>query len=303
MDHLGRQMADRALEIVERSGTIHVETGRLILHDGDSKELLAPVCDVASLALTSPRIAVTRGTLAAIVSNGGIVVISNERGQPVGVTIPLAAHHLTAERCLAQSSMGPVQRKRAWQQVVACKIRGQASAIEASGQVATALRTASQRVKTGDRTNLEARTSQWYWRRVFNDRGFIRDRDALDQNRFLNYGYAILRAATTRAICASGLLPQLGLHHHNRYSGVPLADDLMEPFRPIVDRIVVSMVREGLSGDLLDPPLKKRIAGVLSERILVRDELRTVPDALSLLTASVAAFASKETTMLTLPQF
>jgi CRISP-associated protein Cas1 len=296
-------MPDRTLEVTERAGTIHVDTGRLVLRDGDCKEILAAVCDVAALALTSPRIAVTRGTLAAIVDQGGVVVISNERGQPVGITIPLAAHHLTAERCVAQAAMGPVLRKRAWQQIVGCKIRGQATAIEASGQVATALRTASHRVRTGDKTNLEARASQWYWRRVFGDRTFTRDRDALDQNRFLNYGYAILRSATIRAICASGLLPQLGLQHHNKYSGVPLADDLMEPFRPIVDRIVVEMVREGLALELLEPPLKKRLAGILTSRVLVRDEMRTVPDALGLLTASLAGYAAREITTLALPQY
>jgi CRISP-associated protein Cas1 len=296
-------MPERTLEVAERSGTLHVDTGRLILRDGEISEILAPVCDIASLALTSPRIAITRGSLSAIVSAGGVVVISNEKGMPVGITIPLDAHHLTAERAVAQSAMGPVQRNRAWQQIITCKIRSQASAIEASGQVATALRDTSTRVRTGDKGNLEASTSQWYWRRVFGDRHFIRDRDAMDQNRFLNYGYAVLRAATTRAICAAGLLPQLGLHHHNKYSGVPLADDLMEPFRPLVDKIVIELVREEQALALMDPPLKKRLAGVLSQRVCVRDEMRTVPDALALLTASLAAYAGRDVTELTLPQF
>ncbi len=296
-------MPERHLEITERGGTIHVDTGRLVLREGSESELLAAVCDVASLSLTSPRVSISRGALSAIVSGGGVVVVANERGSPVGITIPLSAHHLTAERTATQARMGPAMRKRAWQQVVMCKIRGQATAIEASGQVATALRTVSLRVRTGDRTNLEARTSQWYWRRVFNDRSFTRDREAMDQNRLLNYGYAILRSATVRAICTAGLLPQLGLHHHNRYSGVPLADDLMEPFRPSVDKIVIEMVREGLAMDLLAPPLKKRLAGVLSARVQVRDEMRTVPDALSLLATSLASFAARETTTLTLPQY
>ena len=300
---LVRRMTERHIEISERGGTVHVDTGRLFLRDGAESLELAAVCDIASLSLTSPRIAVSRGTLAAVVGAGGVVVISDERGIPVGITVPLSAHHLTAERSLAQASMGPVARNRAWQQIVTCKIKGQASALESTGGVATALRAVATRVRSGDKTNVEARASQWYWRRVFGDRAFRRDRDAIDQNRFLNYGYAILRSATARAICASGLLPQLGLHHHNRYSGIPLADDLMEPFRPVVDTIVAEIVREGCAGELMDPPMKKRLQGVLTARVRVRDELRTVPDALSLLTASLAALAAKQVDVLTLPQY
>ena len=297
------RVSDRYLEIADRGGTIHVDTGRLVLRDGSVSEVIAAVCDVMALSLTSPRINVSRGTLAAIAATGGIVVVSDDRGIPVGITLPLVANHLTAERAAAQASLGTVAKKRAWQQIIACKIKGQASAMEAAGLVATALRTVASRVRSGDSSNLEARASQWYWRRLFGDRAFRRNREAMDQNRFLNYGYAILRSATARAICASGLLPQLGLHHHNRYSGIPLADDLMEPFRPLVDTLVAEMVREGMGQELLDRPVKQRLVGILATRVRVRDELRTVPDALTLLTASVASLAMREVTTLTLPQY
>ena len=135
---LVRRMTERHIEITERGGNIHVETGRLVLRDGSASLELAAVCDVASLALTSPRVAVSRGKLAAVVSAGGVVLFSDERGIPLGIAVPLAAHHLTAERSLAQASLGPVARNRAWQQIVSCKIKGQASALECTGQVATA---------------------------------------------------------------------------------------------------------------------------------------------------------------------
>ena len=296
-------MPERAFEIADRGGTLHVDTGRLQLHDGDERILVAPVCDIGSLALTSPRVSISRGALAAIVGVGGVIVVSNEKGIPVGITIPLVAHHVTSERAAAQAAMGLVRRNRLWQQIISTKIRAQAAAMESRGQIATALRDSAGRVRSGDKSNLEARASQWYWRRLFGDRSFRRDRDAMDQNRFLNYGYAILRSATARAICGSGLLPQLGVHHHNKYSGIPLADDLMEPFRPLVDQIVAEMVSEELADALLDPPIKRRLAAVLTTRVRVRDDLRTVPDALGMLTASLAAVATGEATELTLPQF
>jgi CRISP-associated protein Cas1 len=296
-------MPERFVEIAERSGTVHVDTGRLQLREGPDTQVIGALTDIGALALTSPRVSVSRGALAAIASCGGVVVISDERGVPVSIAIPLAAHHTGAERARTQARMSPVSAKRAWQQIVMCKIKGQAAALESTGQIAAALRAVATKVRTGDKTNLEARASQWYWRRIFGDRAFRRNRDAIDQNRHLNYGYAILRSATARAICGAGLLPQLGLHHHNRYSGIPLADDLMEPFRPLVDLIVAEIVREGYSDAPLDPPMKQRLAGILKARVRVREELRTVPDALGLLAVSLVQFAQKEETALILPQY
>lgn len=161
----------------------------------------------------------------------------------------------------------------------------------------------ARRVRSGDPNNIEAQAARIYWRRVFGDVGFRRGADALenglDQNRHLDYGYTILRAAVARAICAAGLHPSIGLRHHNRYDAFCLASDLMEPFRPIIDRRVAYWIRENDPSTPLDGAAKKWLIRAVTMRYLVNREERTLTDILSSVTVSLAAvMAGKEKSLL-----
>jgi CRISPR-associated protein Cas1 len=157
-------------------------------------------------------------------------------------------------------------------------------------------------VKSGDSGNVEGFAARVYWQRLFGP-DFRRDADGFDHNRFLNYGYGVLRAVTCRAICAAGLHPGLGLFHHHRANPFCLADDLMEPFRPLVDEIVFAVWREGLGMAELSPTLKQRLLGVLQVRLVLAGEERSLFDVLNRLSLSLASVLEVRRKALLLPDF
>ena len=146
--------------------------------------------------------------------------------------LPLVGHHLQARRFVAQAAASVPTKKRLWRQIVRAKIELQAHTLETLHGDSAGVRPLMRLVRSGDPENVEARAARAYWPLLFADDDFRRDHERGDQNRLLNYGYTVLRAIVARAICAAGLHPALGLHHHNQYSAFCLADDLMEPFRP-----------------------------------------------------------------------
>jgi CRISPR-associated protein Cas1 len=147
----------------------------------------------------------------------------------------------------------------------------------------------ARQVRSGDPDNREAVAARRYWNRLFDDSGFRRRRDGDDQNRLLNYGYAVLRAAVARAICAVGLHPGLGVHHHHRSDAFCLADDLIEPYRPIVDAEVVEIAGEFGTDAPLDRPVKARLLGVLTQRWISDGEDRAILDLIARSARSLAA--------------
>ena len=164
-----------------------------------------------------------------------------------------------------------------WQQFVKAKLEAQAQLLEYRSGTDYGLRALAAEVRSGDPENVEARGARLYWRALFGD-DFRRDREAEDLNRHLNYGYAVLRAITARAVCAAGLHPSLGIHHHNRYDAFCLADDVMEPFRPLVDRVVVNL-NDRLGPDLpMDRDAKRALLLNLLERYEFEDETRSLFD-------------------------
>jgi CRISPR-associated protein Cas1 len=172
-------------------------------------------------------------------------IVSNEKHLPAAMMLPLSTHSTQTERFARQAAVSLPTRKRAWQQIVQAKLRAQARLLEEVTGKDWALGLMAGKVRSGDPDNLEAQAARIYWQALFGKEGassaagtFRRDPEGEGINLFLNYGYAVLRAIVARALCASGLHPSLGVHHHNRYDTFCLADDLMEPFRPLVDRVV-----------------------------------------------------------------
>ncbi|MFH0937841.1 MAG: type II CRISPR-associated endonuclease Cas1 [Planctomycetota bacterium] len=158
-----------------------------------------------------------------------------------------------------------------------------------------------EQVHSGDPQNIEAQAARRYWLALFGE-NFRRDRDADDQNRLLNYGYAILRATVARAICAAGLHPSLGLHHHNRYDTFCLASDLMEPFRPLVDNVVVQYIRQHGSNAPLDKAAKAALLAPITARYTADGESRTLFDLLARVASSLTDVYMEEGKELYLPE-
>ncbi|MGN0189877.1 MAG: type II CRISPR-associated endonuclease Cas1 [Candidatus Cryptobacteroides sp.] len=211
-----------------------------------------PVEDIGAIVLDHRQITVTQGLLEELLENNCAVMSCDSRHLPTGLMLPLSGNSIQSERFRFQTEASLPLKKQMWQQTVQAKIRNQAAVLEYfSGEVHPNMRIWAEAVRSGDTDNMEARAAAYYWKNVFQEQpGFLRDQDGDGINALLNYGYAILRAVVARALVCSGLLPTLGIHHHNRYNAYCLADDIMEPYRPYVDRLVGDMVRGSGCGEL-----------------------------------------------------
>lgn len=261
-----------------------------------------PLEEVSALVLAAGQATVSQATLAGIAESGGAVVICNKSYMPAAMLLPFGSHFVQTERLAAQTSISAPTRKRLWQEIVRAKVRAQAHILEAEAGSDFGLSDLVAQVRSGDPTNVEARAAQIYWPRIFGDPSFRRRRDANDQNRLLNYGYTVLRAIVARAICASGLHPSLGLHHHNRYDSFCLASDLMEPFRPLVDSAVCDICRAEGADVEISPVIKKSILQSLYERYEVAGEQRTLFDIATRVSNALARVFAGEQRNLEIPR-
>lgn len=220
-----------------------------------------PIEDIGVVVLDNKQITVTQGVLEALLENNCAVITCDSSHLPVGLMLPLCGNTTQNERFRCQLDASLPLKKQLWQQTVQYKIRNQAAVLQAThGSVARNMLAWAADVKSGDSDNLEARAAVFYWRNLFADiPNFTREREGVAPNNLLNYGYAILRAVVARGLVVSGLLPTLGIHHHNRYNAYCLADDIMEPYRPYVDALVVKLRQRGAVGDELSIELKREL--------------------------------------------
>lgn len=223
-------------------------------------EVSKPIEDIGVIVLDHKQITITSGVLEAFLENNCAVLTCDSKSMPVGLLLPLHGNTTQNERFRQQLDASLPLSKQLWQQTVKAKIENQAAVLkECTGEEIKCMRVWAANVRSGDPDNQEARAAAYYWKNLFRIEGFTRDRDGIPPNNLLNYGYAILRAVVARGLVASGLLPTLGIHHHNRYNAYCLADDIMEPYRPYVDRLVYSIVRQGGNYAELTKELKVRL--------------------------------------------
>ena len=209
-------------------------------------EVTKPIEDIGVVVLDNKQITITSGALEALIENNCAVITCDSKSMPVGLLLPLCGNTTQNERFRRQLDATVPLKKQLWQQTIKAKIENQASVLQAcAGGTVNCMRVWASEVKSGDSDNMEARAAAFYWKTLFaHIAGFSRDRDGVPPNNLLNYGYAILRAVVARALVGSGLLPTLGIHHHNRYNAYCLADDIMEPYRPYVDELVFRLVAD-----------------------------------------------------------
>lgn len=212
-----------------------------------------PIEDIGVVVLDHKQITITQALLAKLLENNCAVITCDDRHLPTGLFLPLEGNTLQSERFNDQIEASLPLKKQLWQQTVQAKIHNQASVLKRLRQTEVGNMSAWKKdVRSGDSDNLEGRAAVYYWKNLFPDiDGFLRDRDGKAPNNLLNYGYAILRAIIARALVSSGMLPTFGIHHHNRYNAYCLADDIMEPYRPYVDELVVNYtLRNGYPEEL-----------------------------------------------------
>jgi CRISP-associated protein Cas1 len=262
-------MIKRTIEISREAAHVTVRLDQLTLERKGETVGSIPCEDVGVLVVDYPGTTYTHAALARLASAEAVVVICGRDHLPVGLLLPLADHTQVVWRLRDQLSISKPLCKRLWQQIVQQKIRAQAGNLSL-GPARTRLLALARAVRSGDPQNAEAQASKVYWSAFFEGIAFRRDRDGGGPNPLLNYGYAVLRAAIARAIVAAGLLPSLGLHHANRSNAFCLADDLIEPLRPIMDRRVKKLVDGGAVE--LSQPTKAALLEVLASEVRIGDE-------------------------------
>lgn len=267
--------------------------------EGESEtKVTRPIEDLGCVVLENPLIRVTLPLLNALVEEGVAVILCDRHGMPSALLQPLEANATQAETIRAQVAASQPTQKQAWRQLIEAKILGQAALLDRVGGRGDLLRPLARSVRSGDPDNREGAAARIYWKQLFGD-DFQRERQGAPPNQLLNYGYAILRAAVARALLGSGLLPQFGLFHHNRYNAFPLADDVMEPYRPYVDQVVYRLYKGGCMQ--LDKDTKVELLRVLTCDVHMDAGTRPLQVALSFTTASLARLLTGEDKHLVLP--
>ena len=215
-------------------------------------EVTKPIEDLGVVVLDNKQVTITSGLLDALLENNCAVITCDSKSMPIGLMLPLYGNTTQNERFRQQLDASLPLKKQLWQQTIQMKINNQASVLkDCVDEEVRCMRVWASDVRSGDPDNLEARAAAYYWKSLFADiEGFTREREGIYPNNLLNYGYAILRAVVARGLVTSGLLPTLGIHHHNRYNAYCLADDIMEPYRPYVDELVFKLVQ--INGKVLD---------------------------------------------------
>lgn len=248
-----------------------------------------PIEDIGVVVLDNKQITITQGAMNALLDNNVAVIACDEHRMPSGLMLPLSCNTTQSERFCHQIEASIPLKKQLWQQTIQAKILNQSSVLyHQRGLNCGNMDAWAKQVKSGDSGNLEGRAAAFYWQNLFgNIEGFRRDRDGIPPNNLLNYGYAILRAVVARSLVGSGLLPTLGIHHHNRYNAYCLADDIMEPYRPYVDKLVAEIVDSGDDISELTKGLKSKLLSIPILDVVINGRRSPLMIAVGMTTASL----------------
>lgn len=267
-------------------------------------ERTIPIEDIGVIILDNRRITITSGVMEALLENNCAVITCNQKSMPVGLLLPLCGNTTQNERFRSQLEASLPLRKQLWQQTIKQKILNQEHVLRINTDKETnCMRIWSNDVRSGDPDNLEARSAAYYWKNLFtNYPNFVRDREGTPPNNLLNYGYAILRAIIARALVGSGLLPTLGIHHHNRYNAYCLADDIMEPYRPYVDQLVLDIIQCNSEISDITRDLKMQLLGIPMLDVVINGKRSPLMIAAQQTTASLARCFAGENKRISYPE-
>lgn len=249
----------------------------------------APIEDIGLIILDHQQITITQALLAKLLANNTAVITCDDTHHPTGMLFSLDGNSLQSQKFQAQVEATVPLKKQLWQQTVMCKIENQAALLLHEREEYKILQNYAREVKSGDSENHEAKAAAYYWKRIFPDfLEFRRERYGPPPNNLLNYGYAILRALVARSLTASGLLPTLGIHHRNQYNAYCLADDIMEPYRPFVDKVVCQIIRGNGKFLEMTPSMKKLLLEIPAMDVQIDGQKSPLMNAVQRTTASLS---------------
>lgn len=277
---------DRIVDIATDGLCLSIRRGFLMVEREGQEVGRVALDDIAAVIVHAHGVTWSGNLIAGLAERGTPIVFCGANHAPIAVTLPIEGHHAQNARMQAQLAASKPLAKQLWRKIVSAKIAMQGSLLAARGiDGAEAFPFIARRVTSGDKGNLEAQAARRYWPLLMG-RDFRRDRDAGGVNGLLNYGYAVMRATCARAVVAAGLHPTIGIQHSNRGNAFALADDLIEPFRPLVDALAECMAHEGV--DRLEPAFKRRFARLIAFDLRIGDEVSPVSVAAVRLAQSLA---------------
>lgn len=248
-----------------------------------------PIEDIGVIVMEDARITLTNRLLEKLLAHNVALISCDSKHMPIGLMMPLVGHTEQQKRFQMQLEASLPLKKNLWQQTVVAKIENQAGLLEQHQFPTENMHYWADHVKSGDADNHEARAAAYYWSQIVPIPGFTRGRGDAPPNNLLNYGYAILRAVTARALVASGLLPLMGIHHRNKYNPYCLADDIMEPYRPYVDELVLELMDAATDIETLTTPLKSALLQLVTRDVHIDGKMSPLMVAMSRTTASLVA--------------
>ena len=255
--------------LLENKASLTTKNLQLVVKT-ETKESTIPIEDIGYIVIDNPEIYLSIPALNLLIDNNTAVIICNTNHLPNGMFLNLNSHHIQQEIFKNQINATVPLKKQLWQQTIVEKIKNQGILLEKITSKKNNFDFLASKVLSGDTTNMEGVAASFYWKSFF-EHDFKRERFGDYPNNFLNYGYALLRAATARALSGSGLLNTLGIHHKSKYNAFALADDIMEPYRPIVDEKVFELMNHYKEQEL-NTQLKAELLQILTRTVYFKDE-------------------------------
>ena len=261
---------------------------KVIDPEDQSEKASIPLEDIAVLILDNPRLTLTHALIADLTDRNVALISCDQKHLPSGLMLPLDGNHVQTERFRKQINASEPLMKNLWAQTISAKVENQATLLQRLGFENLRLKALLPQIRSGDPDNIEARAAMVYWKLLFHDHEFVRDRFGIEPNGHLNYCYAILRGIVARALVSSGLLPTLGIFHKNKYNAYCLADDIMEPYRPFCDELVYEMFAKGeIKSEEITREHKARLLSIATYDVLIDRKKSPLMVALSRTTSSL----------------
>lgn len=292
-------MMERVVEVTGTKRHLSLYRGFMVIKGEEGELGRVALDDIGVVMAAGYGITMSNELLVALAGRGAGFVVCDQRMQPSAWLLPISGHHLQSRRMQKQLEVGKALKKRMWQKVIQGKICFQAEVLAAVQVPYEGVANMARDVRSGDPDNIEAQAARRYWPLLMG-KAFRREPQSDFVNAMLNYGYTILRSCTARAVAAAGLHPSLGIHHHGPGNPFCLADDLMEPFRPAVDLVVLSLHRQGR--EELDRDTKGRLVGILLQDTLTKQGTTPVATAITRLVGSVAQSFDQGELLIDLPE-
>jgi CRISPR-associated protein Cas1 len=291
---------ERIVDIETDGRHLSAHRGFLLVTEGREEVGRVPLDDITAVIVHAHGITWTTSLIAALAQRGASMVLCGSNFVPIAVCLPVEGHHAQAARIRAQWEAPRPLWKQIWRKIVVAKIDWQAAVLGAQGQPISAFDLLARSVASGDPANVEAQAARRYWPLLMGE-SFRRDRDEAGTNAMLNYGYAVMRSLCARSIVATGLHPSIGVHHSNRGNAFALADDLIEPFRPLVDAMTVKLMAHGI--ETVTPSAKRAFAGLIAVDLPGEAGITSVANAAARAAQTLArCFETKRASDLVLPR-